>query len=365
MMDFLKYNKFGPIGLDIGHDSIKMLQLGLRGGQVSVLGAAKSEVRLEGAGSRKIAGTNAIAGMYIQGGFRGKNVITCLSNEDVKVKSIRTEACDESTLDEKLVSEIAPRFGLNNDTHAIQYMIAGRVQQGDEFKNELLVFSVEKEIIKSHIEMIEAAGLVPVGIDTVPCAMFRSFERIMRRHEDKDSVKVYVDIGSSFTTVVVGRGFEISFIKQIPMGGESINTEIAGKLGIDGSAAAKLRAKLNDETGTVDQATRDSVASAMGPVVEQLAREISLCFKYYSVMFRGSRPVKAVFSGGQAYQRELMGALENQLGVEIEIAEPVRGFDCSGTSLVSTKGCEWAVAVGLSLKGWDGQEAAAGAYERN
>ena len=194
MIDFLKY-KMGPIGLDIGHDSIKMIQLASSTDHLTVVAAGK--VRLENStddAAAKASLIAAISQMYSKGGFKGKSVVCCLSNDELKVKSVRTDACDENKLEETFNSEIAPRFGLNCETHAMRYMMAGRVQQGEEIKNELLVFAVDNEIIKTHIEIVEAAGLIPVGIDTVPCALFRSFERTLRRQEDKDSVKVYVDI---------------------------------------------------------------------------------------------------------------------------------------------------------------------------
>ena len=50
------------------------------------------------------------------------------------------------------------------------------MRQGDDLKSELLVFAVDKDSVKGHIEMLEEAGLEPVSIDTVPCALFRSFE---------------------------------------------------------------------------------------------------------------------------------------------------------------------------------------------
>ncbi len=51
-----------------------------------------------------------------------------------------------------------------------------------------------------------------------------------------------------------------------------------------------------------------------------------------------------------------MDALRRHLDVKIRIAEPLRGFDLSHAKFNRRRNpqmCEWAVAVGLGLKGWE------------
>ncbi|GAH68580.1 unnamed protein product, partial [marine sediment metagenome] len=261
------------------------------------------------------------------------------------------------------------------DKDTINYVLAGNVQQGDEIKNELILFAADDETIKNHIGMLEEAQLRPVAIDTIPCALFRSFERSLRRQEDREHTVVFVDVGSRFTTVVFGRGGEISFVKQIPIGGEKFNREIAAKLGISINEAETLRGKLRMERagaepyfqgtpaqntaneGRLDASTRQVMVDAISAAAEELAREISLCFRYYTVTFRGKRVERAVFAGGEAYEGILLNVLRRQLAVEIEVAQPLKGFDMMNVNFDSDKRgllCEWAVAVGLSLKGCNG-----------
>jgi Tfp pilus assembly PilM family ATPase len=64
---------------------------------------------------------------------------------------------------------------------------------------------------------------------------------------------------------------------------------------------------------------------------------------------------RAVFSGGGAYERILLNVLRRQLAVDVELAQPLKGFDMMELEFGSDRRgllCEWAVAVGLSLKGW-------------
>ena len=378
----LKTRNHSPIGLDIGHDSIKMIQLTSSGGRIGVLAADKVKIDSSlsnDAEQRKDFIVSAVEQMLDKGGFRGKSVVSCLANDKLKITSLRLPQTDDDKTQLALEKEVSQRFGLDPDKDPVKYMLAGNVKQADEVKNELILFATDSDTIKNHIGLLEQVQLRPVAIDTIPCALFRSFNRSLRRQEDMENTVVFMDVGSQFTTVVFGRGEQICFIKQIPIGGEKFNLEIASKLGVTVEEAEILRRKLrkersvsstagstelqNDQTNFddgqwLDASMRQVIVDALTSVSEELAKEISLCFRYYTVTFRGKRVERAVFAGGQAYENILLNVLKRQLTVDIELAQPLRGFDMSQQASIhfdsDRRGllCEWAVAVGLSLKGW-------------
>jgi Tfp pilus assembly PilM family ATPase len=96
------------------------------------------------------------------------------------------------------------------------------------------------------------------------------------------------------------------------------------------------------------------VADALSATGEKLAAEISLCLRYYTVTFRGRRIERALVTGGGANDTTVVQVLRERLGVETEVAAPLRGFEytdtgCDGHEQGSH--ADFAVAVGLSLKG--------------
>lgn len=378
----LKNRNLQPIGLDIGHDSVKMIQLEINEGHVSIVAADKVRVdpNLNGdLRARRSFVVSAIKQMLAGGKFSGTGVVSCLPNDRLKITSVRVGEAETEEIEQAVRKEAEQRFGLKADVDVIDYLVAGSVKQGDDVKNELILLACDDGTIKEHIEMLEDAGLKPVSIDALPCALFRVFERSLRRQEDRDRTAVFVDVGSRFTTVVFGRGGEISFVKQIPIGGDKFNREIASKLGVSVGEAEMLRGKLRMERSSgweaggdgaealaseeggiaagLDATTRQVIVDAIGAVAQELAREISLCFRYYTVTFRGKRVERAVFSGGEAYEKILLNVLKRELAVEVEVAQPLRGFDMNNVDFASDRRgllCEWAVAVGLGLKGRNG-----------
>jgi len=346
-----------PIGLDIGHSSLKMVQLAVGEGHVKVLAAQRAPLDVDPAlddQMREQVVIRTVRRLLAESPFRGRSVISSLPIDKLRITSLRLSETEMPEADKILRKEAAERFGLDPHRDPIDYIHAGSVRQGDVVKDEHILFATDSETIGSHIRVLEEAGLTPVGIDAPPCALFRTFERTMRRQEDRERTVIFIDVGHRFTTVVFGRNSEICFVKQIPVGIGQFTGEVASALGISCADAESLRLRvLRDEP--VDASTRRPVIDALNVMAERLAGEISLCLRYYTVTFRGKRVERAIVAGGGAYEQVLLDALRRHLSVDVEIAEPLRGFEHDsgpGEDRGGNRSADLALAVGLSLKGW-------------
>jgi len=326
-----KTRTIGPIGLDIDDNSIRMIQLQICGDQLSVYAVNKERIEPdtnEDEQTRNDFIISAIKRICTNGNFYGKNVVSCLPSNELKIASLRLTEAENEKVVHNLKYEVAQRFGLDPEKDAMDYIVAGNVRQGDEIKNELILFATDNEIIKNHIEMLESAGLKPMSIDIIPCALFRNFERSFRRQEDREHAIIFVNVGSSYTTVIFGRGGEISFVKQIKIGAGDFDNEVASKLGISNREAEVLREELHAENCVtarvkeqrIEASTRQVMVNAISKIAEKLASEISRCLRYYSVTFRGKHIERAVFTGVGSHDNILLDIIRRQLTVEIEIA---------------------------------------------
>ncbi|MGA2915084.1 MAG: pilus assembly protein PilM [Sedimentisphaerales bacterium] len=358
MFEFLE-KKISPIGLDVGCNSVKMLQFESSGDRTSVISADEASINPEvwdDQQGAKDATITAIKEILARGHFQKREVISCLPSSKLIIKSLRLDTFDDEEIEKTINGGVVERFGLKTETHEIRFISAGNIHQGSEVKNEIIIFAIDKESLREHIEMLEQAGVTIVAIDTVPSALFRSLHRSLRRTADQEMANVFVDVGSSYTTVIIGRAGEIVFAKQIDIAGEEINRQVASGLGIGLDEAVHLRSKLKDRATAheIEPAMLQIVIDSMHSVIDELAKEISLCFQYYAVTFRGQRPSQIVFAGGEAYEQILIDALKKHLDVAIEVTQPLRGFDLSKVEFPEDKKgmlCEWAVATGLCLKG--------------
>jgi len=204
----LKIRGQQPIGLDIGHKSIRMIQLSIDDEQISVIAADETHIdacvnddeqarrSFVISAIKQMLANGGIKQMLANGGYQGRNAVSCLPSGKLRITSLRLAEAEQYSIEQALRREVTQRFALDPDKDAMDYVVAGSVLQGDEVKNELILFATDNETIKSHIEMLEEADLKPVAIDTIPCALFRSFERSLRRQEDRERTSVFVDVGS-------------------------------------------------------------------------------------------------------------------------------------------------------------------------
>jgi type IV pilus assembly protein PilM len=350
-----------PIGLDIGFDSIKMLQLEALGQSLSVVAAARQqfpeEVRTQPELRLPLA-VDMIRKMLRQGGFIGRDIVTSLPREIVHVKNLRLPTIPPHELAAAVAFEARNIFAFDTEKAHVDYCVAGEVRQGAEVRQELIVLAAQDGDVNDFLEQLHRSGAIVMSLDVEPFALYRTVERFIRRREDEGDVHVIVDIGARRSQVVIGRGREISFLKTIEIGSRHMLEAVSAKLGITIDEARALRRRLA-EAGPVDPAdaaksdpVRQAVFDASRSIMEDLGREISLCLRYFSVTFRGQRPEKVRLVGGEASDPQLHAVLNTALPIPVETSRPLFSVDTSRMKPSDRRGmmCEWTLALGLGLR---------------
>src|SRR5688500_9893787 len=124
-----------PIGIDIGFDSIKMLQLEAVGQSLSVVAAARQqfpeEVRTQPELRMPLA-VDMIRKMLRQGGFVGREIVTSLPREIVHVKNLRLPMIPPHELAGAVEFEARNIFSFDKEMAHVGYCVAGEVRQGAE-----------------------------------------------------------------------------------------------------------------------------------------------------------------------------------------------------------------------------------------
>ena len=369
MFDHLLGRKLWPIALDIGTDSIKMLQMHCVGRAVAVRACWRwrfpASAQGDGEARRRLA-IGAVGDALRGGGFRGSRVISSLSCGQLKIKNIRLPSLVGADLEEAVHDEARNRFGRRFAPDQLHWLRAGEVRQGMDHQEEFILLAAPGEVVEDHYSMLREMGLYPEHIDAEPLAMFRPFRRHLRRRADEESVSVVVDLGHSSTKVIVARGRELVLVKRIKTGGKDFTEAVAKQLNLSYEEAGELRFQMarervcearDEEEHDGENGDPDCVGWAVLDAVrgqaEELSREIALCLRYCSVTFRGLRPKRVTVTGGQACDTGLIRLLGEHLGVECMVGQPLRGIDTSGVDLGGDRRgmlAEWSVCAGLSLR---------------
>ncbi len=369
MLDFLVPKKRWPIALDIGTDCVKMLQMQSVGCTMSVRASGHWQLPASAPRSgdswRQLV-VHGVKEMLQKGNFTGRRVISSLSSSDLMIKNVRLPIMSPSEMDEAIRWEAKERFGRDFAPDQLHCIDAGQIRQGAENCQEMILLAAPAEVIDSHVAMLLEMGLTPEYLDPEPQAMFRPFERRLRRRADENEITVVVDLGHSSTKVIVGRGRGLILIKKIDIGGKDLAEAVARQLNLTVEEAAELRLQIIGEHANVDRGNSDgesqpgdpnsmswTIVDAVRGKVEELGREVALCLRYCSVTFRGLRPKRVMMTGGQAYDPAVMKLLGEQLNIECQIAQPLRGIDTSVADLGGDRRgmlAEWNLCAGLSFR---------------
>jgi type IV pilus assembly protein PilM len=349
-----------PIGVDIGSDSVKMLQVEAVGNTLEVTAAAKMPLPLEAKNQpelRVALASDLIKRMLKEHPFKGRQIAASLPREIVHMKNLRLPQMPTAELPAVVRFEARNVFPFDTDQAKVHFLSAGEVRQGAEVRQEIILLAAKNEDVNNVVEQLHRAGTIIESLDIEACAVYRSLERFIRRKEDENDVNVLVDVGVKRTQMVIGRGRDISFIKQIEIGGFHFHDAVSRKLGITPEEAEALRRRLVEAGEPADAAARrDPVRQAVfdatrGPM-EELGREISLCLRYYSVTFRGHRPTKLRLIGGEGCDPQLQTLLNSALVIPVEVGKPLYSVNTSRMKPTDRRGsmCDWALALGLCLR---------------
>ena len=346
-----------------------MVQLTHQRGQTAVVASAERLLPSgpHSPGEYEHLRAQAVAEMLAEGHIVGRDVVTAVSWDDLQVRNLRIPQIPEEEIQSVIQFEAAERFGLDPTNAEVRYLLAGDVRQGTEVKQEVIAFAANQSAVDDHLAMLAKLGLNPVALDAGPCAIFRSFERFLRRDEDANDVNVYMDLGYSASRVVVSRGPNLIFFKAIPIGGLRFDELVSEQLDLSPADATQLRFRWYRQhvaalTGTSDQLADDdrvgedleqALAEALRLALEQLAKEISLCLRYCSVTFRGMRTQSVTAVGGEACNRDILRVLSDLTNVPFQIGKAMQNIGADGDfggSDRRTGQPEWATAVGLAMK---------------
>jgi len=359
-------NKRSPIALDLGSDSVKLLQMERVAGALTVCAGGWREVpdsvRESETEYQKFT-VDAVRQMLREGRFRGRKAVSALTCRQLSIKNVRIPRLPEHERYNAVLWEAGERFAFDIEPDRLNYWVAGEVRQGAELRDEVLMLAVSSEVITRHLDMLDEMDLTPVQIGAEPVAVFLGFERFLRRKADEETVSVVVDIGLSATRVIVARGRTIVFVKSIDMGGRILDQAVASQLGLSRHEARELRGQIMHEQSQVPDRDRCegeraaklhwTVHDAVRGVVEDLARELALCLRYCSVTFRGLRPARVILTGGQSYDPALVSLLADNLGIECEVGQCLKGVDTSRVDLGGDRRgmlAEWSVCAGLAFQ---------------
>jgi type IV pilus assembly protein PilM len=348
MVTWIKKKRCGPIGVDIGSRSVKLMQFDAA--QTRVWEAARWDLPPEPALNQERQDERILEALRhcLEGRtFRGREAVLSLGASRLFVQNMRVAQASGEELSKIVLFEAAGRLPYSSEEAEIRYLDVDTVRQGESLRREVILLACHKPMLERLLSVAEEAGLQPVALDAEPLAVMRSYCRQLRREEDQERRIMFVNMGASHTLVVIAGGMAPLFVKYLDIGGRHLDDAVARHLKLSAWDAAALRRHHGDRRADQrDAEVTRGINESIRPILDRLTHELSLCMRYYSVTFRSQPLTRCILGGGEGNEAlvELIGA---RLELPCEVGNPLRVFE---KSLAQDRLSQWDVAAGLALR---------------
>ncbi|MBC24319.1 MAG: hypothetical protein CMJ32_10445 [Phycisphaerae bacterium] len=353
-----------PVGLHVSGRRLHLVQLQGRfdrRDEHAVNAAAVIDLKTDQFDRNVVA--EQLARVFDAGSFSTRKCHVSLPSNSVQVQPVRLPHMPDKDLKEALRWEASERFGHDRDSIEVDYLRTGASLPGSESKEEVILVCSTHEDLNTWLEPIFQAGLTPVGLEPSFAASARALSRGFRRDADRNTVRAIVEVEHDCSTVMILQGSRIVFCKSLSLGGGRMDAAVQEHLKIDLETAAALRrARLVVAAGSKDASNVDPTADraafdATRGILQELAREISLCLRYYGVTFRGTPPLGVILSGAEALEPHLDEAIAEATSLQVDHDDNIGSLKRLYGSGISPRlgfgagHSSWSAAIGLALRG--------------
>jgi type IV pilus assembly protein PilM len=321
------------IGLDIGSNCVKAVELASTGSEIVLTGYGQAEMVSEG--------SKADAIVRACRGFHTKRVVSSVSGKSVIVRFLNMAKTSDENLMSVIRVEADKYIPFDVEEVVLDAQRMPDQAQGEEMR--VLLCAVKRSLIDEHVSLIQGVGLQPETIDVDSFALGNCYElrsRLSPQVEEQDKTVALVDVGANKTNVNILRGSVSFFIREIYLGGDDLTSSISKRLGIELHSAENLKREPGDNADQLREAVMSSI--------EDLGNEIHLSLDYFENQF--DKPVDEVFLSGGASRLKFLGeAFEKIFEKRVRAWDPTENMKIEDGAVDAGKLKENASHVGIAV----------------
>ena len=272
------YRDQPSFGLDIGHSSLKVMQLDSSSGKVpKVLGYGVANYPPKAVENGVIIDQKALHDCLFKlldkdllGSIGTRRVVSTIPTALTFSRPMKLPPMDRSDLAEAVNLEAEQYIPIPIASLYVDYEISREDKDGIE----LLMVASPKNIVDSHVQFLEKVGLEPIALEPTMNAAARLFAVADSSHNQPS---ILIDFGSVAVDVAVFD--QTMFVNTTVAGGSDNVTELIVKhMGVSSTKAYELK----NNHGIAPGSNQHEIKEATKPLLDNLIREIQKIIRYYS-----------------------------------------------------------------------------------
>lgn len=344
----------GAVGIDIGQDAIRMVQLSGRSlNQIQLEKYAVVKLPKDIVKGGRIQDFDQIVSFlqqaYGQLKTSNRNIVACLPQSFATIETVVYNA-RESDMDLEDFAELEISQLVSLDEVNYDYRVVGKSSNPPGEK--ILLVAARTEEVDARVEALESAGLAPAFMDVDIFAQANAFSHWINQNAEELSHEKIAIISISETEMLslVMQGGQILYKQESALSGTQLSQLIQRTYQVEEADAYMMRVSSGNRPADYQSQVADRFNV-------QIAQEVqrALQFYYTTLHDEGFNSIKRIFlTGSAAQQAGLPQIVSSQTNLDAELVNPIEYINIANkanTPDFQEAASSLTVALGLALRG--------------
>ena len=338
--------QYGPIGIDFGPNGLRLVQFRKNSEKLELYASAFISTSDEERHSSRLLRA-LIKRILKENRFVGRDIVTCLQPEKVKILMLSFMHQADKTDEELIVQRIAERIDDDISNYVIDFMMV-RPEVGNGQERSVLVALSNHDEVISYLEHLRKAGLKVKLLEIEPTAVRRLIS--VKQGDDHEANLMTISMGNAQTYITVLSGRRLIYERDVDFGERQLIELLCRELDIDEHEARTMLERDHTNDAGENEPVTAALYSVLKPMFMELVEDINRALIYAASETRGV-PVKHVYLTNRvATWHGIENFINTLIEVPVSVLTPFDGFN-NGEAFSSDSGPRSAVVTGMALHG--------------
>jgi len=339
-------------GLNLGHDSLKIVQIKEVDGKAKISGIFKMPTSTGLLENDSEEGVNVLAKEIAKAvklaNLNTKNCVISVPEVSVFSRLITLPELQENEINGAIHYALKPLVPIPLENVNISFLEINRDDINGKKTINWYVVAAPKQLIARLQLIVESADLTLLAVETEALAIARLVQYNYTVGENTDVM--LLDMGSDSTNLILSRNGIVIFSQNIGTGSDALTKVIAADFGLDLQQAEKYKVAygLNSAEG------EGKILKSIEPIMQIMLSEVQRTLIYYKDKIGGKGLTKICLTGGGAHLPFLDKYIAERLAIPTEVVNPFVNIKVDpqiANSINNQSVNSFNVAIGLALKG--------------
>ena len=352
-MGLFSNNKMQLFGVDVSSSAVKVVQLSKSGNKFKVEYYGVDPLPANAVVEKNITEVDfvsaSISNAVRRAGIKRKNAAIAVSGSAVITKTIKMPSdLSEDELEEQLTLDANQYIPYPIEEVSLDFNVLGPVENSPELSHVLIACS-RSENVEVCEEALEGAGLTPVIIDVESFAIETTYNQMQKDIGiTEEEIVALFDIGATTTTLHVMYQGRSIYTRDQTFGGKQLTDEIMQRYGLSMEEAG-----LAKRQGGLPESYETEVLQSFN---DSLIQQISRALQFFFSATEFNNVDRILLAGGTSSIEGLDDLTEQQIGVPVQIANPIAGFSLASRIddiAISEDSPALMTVIGLAMRTFD------------